>query len=357
MRKVTKTTQIIDLLAKRLRAGEWAPNSFLPPVVSLAEEYSVSPGTIALALKSLERSALVKVLPRQGIISTVGGEVAQPVTPTIGIYGAGAYSKKPRGYYGLLTHSIVQEAQKRGGAVLILPPLPPEQPFSAEYCRSWGVHGILALGGHHTSHLLPLKEEGFPVITGNPPIGQTALNFCGFDHAEYLRDSVVRLAKLGHRRIGFLSYETSTPQLLEANRNPAYEAMLDHGLVYPFNDYWYNLGRTVSEGFEQRICEALESLFSKPEPPTALFCRGIITEPTLKWLATKGLRVPQDVSILSAPFEPGEEHTSGYVNNHDALAAALVQGLYQIIANPFHAVQKYVALTYFEGGTVAPVCS
>jgi GntR family transcriptional regulator len=53
-----------DALARRLRAGEWAPGEALPAELALAEEYGVSLGTIRRAIGSLVESGALE--RRQG---------------------------------------------------------------------------------------------------------------------------------------------------------------------------------------------------------------------------------------------------------------------------------------------------
>lgn len=57
---------VLAALRERIAAGEWEPGDQLPAVAVLAEQYGVSRGTIARALRMLESDGLVRVVPRWG---------------------------------------------------------------------------------------------------------------------------------------------------------------------------------------------------------------------------------------------------------------------------------------------------
>jgi DNA-binding GntR family transcriptional regulator len=49
-----------------VQAGEFGKDEALPPVRALADEYQVSPGTVAKALRALEAEGLVYVVASYG---------------------------------------------------------------------------------------------------------------------------------------------------------------------------------------------------------------------------------------------------------------------------------------------------
>ena len=56
--------QARDAVAKRIAAGEWKPGAVLPNEADLAQEFSVSPGTMRKALDLLKSERLL--IRRQG---------------------------------------------------------------------------------------------------------------------------------------------------------------------------------------------------------------------------------------------------------------------------------------------------
>lgn len=356
MRKTTKTSRIIESLGQRLQEGEWEADAALPSVAALSEEYQVSPGTVALALKSLEHQGLLRVLPRIGVLATGQGVgVDHEGSPAIGLYG-GYSTSSTEGYMGRLTQAILNTAHAAGSVVQMLPRLE-NGTLTAGYCRNKGIRGLIVLGGYYTEQMASLREEGFPVITANQPLGVSPLNFYSYDFGAAMRDVVKKFAELGHRRIGVLSHETSTKQLIEAFKPEFLQQMFDEGLVYNLNDYWCNVGEVDEPCFKERTVAALEKLLSGPERPTALLCRTRVVDILLEWLDKNQISIPEQLSIVGLAYEEDDVLTSGFLLRHDELGRHLVTSLYEIIRNPFHSVQRFLPLIYSDRKTTAPPLS
>lgn len=356
----TKTSKIIENLGQRLRNGEWESSSSLPPVSRLSGQYKVSPGTVALALRSLEREGLVKVVPRHGIFSTVENRDtngAAQACPTIGIYGNYA-AKKDSGYMGRLTGGILKAAHGLGGPVLMLPKVAEGEALDRRHCERQGVKGILFLGGQYLEKANRLREEGFPVITANMPVGATAMNYVSFDHAIGVRSMTERFAAIGHRRIAVLTYETTTRGLYASFKLNFIDALCRADIHYNPTPYWRLVDKAVELDFQERenaLLAIVEELMALPSPPTAIFCLTILAEPLLKCLERKGLKVPADVSVICSAYnEEGLIPTSGFVLPFEKLGQRLVEGLHEVIRNPFHSVQELMPLPFFDKGTIAP---
>jgi GntR family transcriptional regulator len=60
--------EIADNLRRRIHEGEWAPETNLPRMVDLAEEFGVNRHTIARAISELESEGLVWAVPHRGTI-------------------------------------------------------------------------------------------------------------------------------------------------------------------------------------------------------------------------------------------------------------------------------------------------
>ncbi len=356
MSKTTKTSRIVENLGERLRGGEWVAQTALPSVAALSEEYAVSPGTVALALKSLERDGLVRVLPRQGVLATeragAGAAANGSKCPTIGLYGG--YAQVNQGYMGILTQNILTAAHAAGGALMMLPRLPGGELLTPEHCRAHGVQGVIFLGGQFYESIEALTNAGFPAITANMPTGCTGINFYSYDNCAPVVESFSRFTALGHRRIGVISYESSTPGLVEAAKPFVLQRLSDEGLVYNLNPYWRNVGDLLQTEMDVPVVEALEHLFALPEPPTALLCRSSAAQHILAWAAKRGLRVPEDFSLVALGYPEGEALSSGYQLQHSFLGRKLVESLHELIRNPFLSIQKTVLLPFVDKGTVAP---
>lgn len=354
----TKTARIVENLGQRLRDGEWENAASLPSVALLSGQYNVSPGTIALALKSLEQEGLVKVVPRLGVFSTVeNGSLTgeKSVCPTIGIYGGYSMAKNG-GYMAYLTGSILDAAHNLGGSVLMLPKVAPGEQLTRQDFERQGVKGIIFLGGQYSEVARHLKEEGYPVITANMPIGATAMNYVSFDLAGNVRFMTEYFASMGHRRIAVLTYESSTPGLYESFKTDFIHTLCQEDIHYNPNPYWRTVNWPLDQAEEEKLFLTIEKLLALPTPPTAFFCRSALSDVLSKYLKQKKLRVPQDISIIGAAYNnDASASTSGFILQFETLGKRLVEGIHEIIKNPFHSIQELVPLPFVDKGTVAPL--
>ncbi|HWL51774.1 MAG TPA: GntR family transcriptional regulator [Chthoniobacteraceae bacterium] len=353
--KGTKTARIIENLGQRLRGGEWQAEVALPPVTALSQEYQVSPRTVALAIKSLEREGLVTVLPRQGVFAAME-KGATPgsgkVNLIIGVYGRTPSWKGD--YVSSLVNSILDAAHNMDASVVILPRIASGEALNREWCERQGLKGLIVLGSDALLEVKELKEEGFPVITANMPVGATAMNYVSFDHADDMRSMTARFAAAGHRRIAVLAYETDTAGLYESFKTDFIRALCDADIHYNLNPYWRLLERQP-DGAVRDVKETVGDLLALPEPPTAIFLRRLLVAPVLKQLEYHELSVPGDVSVICAACDDEESAlTSGFVLPFPKLGKRLVEGLHEIIRNPFHSVQELIPTHFVDKGTLLP---
>ncbi len=354
---MTKAARVIEKLGRRVRDGEWSDS--LPPVTVLSEQFGVSPGTISLAVRSLEREGLVNIRPRQGVFVTRQAAPRPSTKPTIGLRGS--YILKASGGRSIHAHSvltsILEAASHLQGPVLMLPGTDDAPLLTPDACEQQGVKGMIFLGGEN-KEAMALRLAGFPVIVANKPVGLTAMNFIDYDHASALREVVGRFAEAGHRRIAVLFPDATTPGRFQALKPHFIEALCEADIYYNPKAYWRFVQTVHSTPSEAESVEAaIHALLDLPEPPTAIFCeRSSVAEEALHCLKSRGVFVPKDISIACSPYNNEEEATfSGFVSPHATLAHELLTGLYATIGSPFHIAQKEIPLRFVERGTLVPV--
>jgi DNA-binding LacI/PurR family transcriptional regulator len=101
-----------------------------------------------------------------------------------------------------------------------------------------------------------------------------------------------QLAKLGHRRIGLVTvdYEVSSHR----DRRAGFHRALAEAKVERRKEYEVRVPLTVNDGFA-----GTSRLLDLAEPPTAIFVTSnALTIGTIGALQARGLRVPQDVSVV-----------------------------------------------------------
>ena len=133
----------------------------------------------------------------------------------------------------------------------------------------------------------------YPKVFLNPAAASPDCDCVMADYEEGTHDSVAYLASLGHRRIAFVGLPWFPTKLLGYRRAVSKLGLdADEGLIQI---------RGVSlEGDSQELDLnwAIENLWSLPEPPTAILSNDYFCGAIYQTLAERGLKVPDDVSII-----------------------------------------------------------
>lgn len=79
---VSPVEQIRSQLAARIRAGQLAANTRLPPVRQLAADLRVAPGSVAKAYKELENAGLIRTMRAAGTRVNPGNTTTEPLIRT-----------------------------------------------------------------------------------------------------------------------------------------------------------------------------------------------------------------------------------------------------------------------------------
>lgn len=79
---VSPVEQIRSQLAARIRAGQLAADTRLPPVRQLATDLRVAPGSVAKAYKELENAGLIRTMRAAGTRVNPGHTTTKPLMRT-----------------------------------------------------------------------------------------------------------------------------------------------------------------------------------------------------------------------------------------------------------------------------------
>ena len=163
---------------------------------------------------------------------------------------------------------------------------------------------LLVLPRDPEEYLVSLQQRHFPyVLVDHQGLGDVesavgAANWQGgYDATKYLIES-------GHRHIGFI---TGTMDLgCSRDRLDGYQAALqDSGLpidpqLIQEGDFWQPSGFTGAQ-----------RLLALPEPPTAIFASNdVMAFGVMEAVRDRGLRIPEDISIVGFDNIPQAEHVS-----------------------------------------------
>lgn len=140
------------------------------------------------------------------------------------------------------------------------------------------------------------------VLYDNYIIGNPTVSYVGIDNDEGMELAVAHLAKLGHRKIAYLSGALGS-QILQMRHAAFFRAMRQHGLKAPST--CAGCSYYLSECMEKHLPRFLNSGM------TAIICsQDTIASAALTQCSQLGYQVPHDVSIIGFDDLPISAHTS-----------------------------------------------
>lgn len=307
-----KYIQLASVLKKRFKNASPAPDVFLPSENQIGSTFSVSRMTARRALQQLEMEGLVYSVPGKGRMLAGGHQ--QGLVPhkktghplTIGIYPAWPQQRNDVYFAELLnglwagssTHPSLR------GRLLHFEKLTELTPSDfVAFVQQEGIDGLanILASEKDCPAMTAAKAAGIAVATVNRTFPESGLDWVSTNHRGGAFMLTEYLLQLGHRQI--LHVTQSNSHQFFAQRLQGYrEALAKYGLSA--SREWIAeikyLATTVSE---------LEAWGRGRPPPSAVFvAAGAMLRPTLDYLNKKGLKAPEDVSVVTfdeVPLPPG----------------------------------------------------
>lgn len=199
-------------------------------------------------------------------------------------------------FYSQLADGVL-DCAKRLGYHVILCATDEDPAMEREYLEvlmERRVDGILAVPtGHNLKLWREAADLGTRLVLVDREIPDiTDLDVVLVDNATGARSAITYLLELGHRRIGIISGPTTTTT--GKDRLQGYYDALRAAEV-PVEDRLVQLGSFKRE----TGLEAARRLLSLPDPVTAIFAaNNVLGEATIVAIRERGLRVPDDVSLV-----------------------------------------------------------
>lgn len=305
-RSMSLVAQTEQSLRVAIAEGQF-PTGRLPTEVELAEQLGVSRETVRLATEVLEREGLLIKIRRRGtFLKTPGDGVEATKTNTSRCLGylqadyptrAGAEEAVTAAMSGLMLQGALAEAGQ-GGFQLLVKHTQPVDLHNAirELCQGSRLEGVIFASCGEDKAVKRAMSLGLPVVLLDHDLNLPRVHSVRDDSLEGARQAIRHLASLGHRCIGFVDWRNSdlNPWRLRGYRQGLRDAKLPRRLA------WEIPVELSAAG----AAEAVEKYLGLSPRPSALFCfnntlaRFIIDE-----LSRRGLRVPEDVSIMGAGGE------------------------------------------------------
>lgn len=287
--------QLKEALRKQLERGAFSESGRLPTMRDIAEAAGVALRTVNLAVNELRDEGLVTARVGRGVF--VRPSLPKPKAPPVVVYVClHPHFMAPDSGLGFYRFQGISQAVTPG--VEIHPATSAGEVDLDDLRRP--DRGVLFLDRNFiTDGFGPVSE--FALEHGTPccVVEPNASPHVSVDTQRALayRLAAEHLLRLGHRRVAMIDIMPDPWGTPEDNRSGYAEALRHFGVSW--DDALYAQAPKPEEFPESLTLEALDRVLSASPPPTALIhnndTRALIV---LRALRERGLRVPEDLSIM-----------------------------------------------------------
>ncbi|MEI7908215.1 MAG: substrate-binding domain-containing protein [Verrucomicrobiota bacterium] len=337
----------------RIEDGEW--HSVLPGERSLAATLEVGRDTVRLALQQLERTAVLS--PSEGgckrrILLAPGPQV-QPATRAlrIGMLSPRRLEQLSQPMLFEVDHLRRALAAKGGALDLFAPSWYGQKDptrclarlMAEEPCNAW------ILFRSSTQIQRWFAKSQIPCLVRGYPQANIGLSHLDVDWQATARHAAARLWRLGHRRVGILIPPDALPGIAAAVKGASELGEADFTLI-----------EMPENGSTDGVIQALSRALKLTQPPTAVITtrpRQVAT--ALTWLASKGIHVPAQVSLVTLAHDPFLDNLvpeiSGYRVDPEAVSKQVIRRIEALVTgNPSSGKHAWITPEVAKGASLAP---
>ena len=354
LRRVTVAEQTAAHIREGILAGRWSGR--LPGVQVLAAQCKVSPITMRAALVLLERENYITVGGAGRCRMVAGLDKSQTTSRPmrVMILLGNPLNQEDVGFQNFLfrlQHELEKAGHGCGFAAQSQAELKHDLGRISRQCAKTPADAWVVTGGSQPVLSWFAQQQAPALAIGGRcmglPIASSSLSLM-----PAFQGALRQLLKLGHRRIVFLcprymwDHEPSPPITL------LFEELAAHGVTA--SRYNVPAWNETPDGLR----DLLDNTF-RFTPPTA-----IITSYTswavavLSFLSQKGLRVPQDVSILCTNYEnwfPWHYPTIAHMyGDEDRMRQHIVRWMHAVALGRADHKQFFVPMEFIPGGSIGP---
>ncbi len=204
-------------------------------------------------------------------------------------------------FFSLLIESIDNHARKHGYSITIIhidkTSLLESQ---IEYIKSCNCAGLIIFATEMLSEdLSEIKALNIPFVITDNYFVEEAVDSVAINNEQGTYEAVRHLYEMGHRKIGYLHSKIYLTSFQE--RKQYFFAALKKFGIKGMEKYVYSVGYPEDE----TCSDFIKILNTTKDLPTALFAdNDIIAYGAMKALKEKGLRIPDDISIIGFDNRP-----------------------------------------------------
>lgn len=295
-------TQVENFVRDKIGNGEWALGTKIPSERELAEKLDVSRTTVRNAVQALTNLGFFERRIGQGtfvrVVPSGPARVERVLKGTLGFVICKERShRKPLSseafYFDVFAG--IEEETVRAGRHLLFSYLDDQNPEELEAFAGFleKVDGLVLEEVRNPALLQTLAAQNIPTVLLAPTLTDPRFDLVTMDLGAGARKAIEALKHLGHRSIGIIN----GPLGLESARvrYQGWKEALRADGTEP-SPRWADgdLGWTAEAG-----SKAMDSLLDRCPELTAVFCANdLLAIGALSALNRRGLRVPQDLSLV-----------------------------------------------------------
>ncbi len=286
-----------DFLASEIKAGFLKAGEALPPENRIAEYFSIARSTVRQAMASLEQDGLINrihgkgtfvnkdakenLATEQALFALIVPETEAAFYPSFQrsfeVAAAELHHQvvicNSRNQIELQGNSILQLIDLNVAGVAIVPPTSVETPVY---------------------HIRQLQQHGIPVVCCSRTVAGTKVPLLAIPFEEVGRRAGEEIRKAGHRHVAY--FGSNRDQAATAYETGFRKAI---GKRVTLSVFYGAVPIENKAEYEAEMATALDDLLSQKTRPTAMFCSfDTLAELLFILLTQRGLKVPQDVSII-----------------------------------------------------------
>lgn len=287
--------QVVEHLREEIISGRWA--NVMPGKNHLAEELGINKKTVVVALNQLEQEGVLEGQGpgRRRKIVLAPGKKAE-ATMKIAILTYNNHAKQLE-YFIKIQHRLAKAGHQAFFLEQSLTELGMNVPRIQRMVKTVDADAwVVCAASSEVLHWF--SEQPFPVLAIFGRLSGLPIAGAKPDKVPPLGDVTRQLIGLGHRRISLLTQ--SARRLPEPGHFERLflENLKSHGI----HTSTYNLPNwdDSTEGFHK----ALDALFTTTPPTALILDQANLLFAAQQFLQSRGLRVPQDVSLICTDYDP-----------------------------------------------------
>ncbi|WP_437229013.1 GntR family transcriptional regulator [Planctomicrobium sp. SH661] len=293
-----KYERLREYVIAQIQSGQFQAGSALPSENRLAEVLQIARSTVRQAMSALERDGLVRRVHGKGTFVHEqargrlhrGQDLFALIVPEteFGFYPSlqKCFEEAAADLHNQVIvcntgnqiesqgNSILQLIDMRVAGVAIVPTTAPLTP---------------------AYHVRQLQERGIPVVCCSRPVEGVQVPLLGIPFEEVGRRAGKLISSQGHRHAAYISM--SHTQYVELNKRGFIQGMGPDSQVYAHHVTSTSPSPAIHEA---ELITVVDRMLAGPNPPTAFFVSfDSLAELVYLILGRRGLRVPEDISIVS----------------------------------------------------------